>query len=164
MATGLPNLSLQHWKLCSFYVLKQNRFYFKVRVLMSLGIVTDENISMQLTLICRFISWKWEIIDLFKIQVSKTNFSRFRPILHPQILSHQTFLNSTKYTKIISFEPSRWNGSWFFKTIFYKSFLSNMNPDENHSLRSHGYFHFGKNIYHKAEIGMSTWIILKSFR
>ena len=144
MATGLPNVSLQHWKLCSFYVLKQNRFYFNVRVLMNLGIVTDEKISMQLTLICRFISRKLEIIDLFKIQVSKTNFSRFRPILHPQILSHQTFLNSTKYTKIISFEPSRWNGSWFLKTNFYNSFLSNMNPDENHSLRSHGYFHFGK--------------------
>ena len=123
MATGLPNVSLQHWKLCSFYVLKQNRFYFNVRVLMNLGIVTDEKISMQLTLICRFISWKWEIIDLFKIQVSKTNFSRFRPILHPQILSHQTFLNSTKYTKIISFEPNRWNGSWFLKTIFFYLFF-----------------------------------------
>ena len=164
MATRLPNVSLQHWKLCSFYVLKQNRFYFNVRVLMNLRIVTDEKISMQLTLICRFISWKFEIIDLFKIQVSKTNFSRFRPILHPQILIHQTFLNSTKYTKIISFEPSRWNGSWFLKTIKKKSFLSNMNPDENHSLRSQGYFHFGKNIYHKAEIGMSTWIFLKSLR
>ena len=47
LATGLPNVSLQHWKLCSFYVLKQNRFYFNVRVLMNLGIVTDEKISMQ---------------------------------------------------------------------------------------------------------------------
>ena len=80
MATGLANLSLQHRQFCSFYVLTQNRFYFNVRVLINLEIVTDEKISMQLTLICRFISWKSEIIDLFKILVSKTNFqnsSRF---------------------------------------------------------------------------------------
>ena len=157
MATGLPNVSLQHWKLCSFYVLKQNRFYFNVRVLMNLGIVTDEKISMQLTLICRFISWKFEIIYLFKIQVSKTNFSRFRPILHPQILSHQTFLNSTKYTKIISFEPSRWNGSWFLKTNFYNSFLSNMNPDENHSLRSQSTV-TAKSMYRQKNLLHQRWL------